>query len=117
MHNLFLGTSKYMMKNVWLGGHSPLLDRKYFSALQERVGKCIVPTSMGRIPHKIASSFTSFTADQWKTNVFSLYALHQIIGDDHLECWHTFTQACHILTAPMISLDAAEKGHSLLLPV
>lgn len=82
MHKLFLGTSKYMMKNIWLSEQNPLIDKSCFSTLQERVDKCIVPSSMGRIPHKIASSFSSFTTDQWKTwtNVFSLFALHGIIG-------------------------------------
>ena len=72
---------------------------------------------MGRIPHKIASSFSSFTADQWKTwtNVFSLFALHGIIRDNHLECWRTFARACHVLTAPMISMEDLEEGHKLLM--
>lgn len=116
MHNLFLGTSKYIVKNVWLGGDNPLIDKKQFTTIQDRVDNCIIPSTMGRIPHKIASSFVSFTADQWKswTSVFSLYALHEIISDDHLECWRFFVQACHVLTTPMISMEDVEEGHKLL---
>lgn len=117
MHNLFLGTSKFMMKNIWIGGVSPYIDKKHFSIIQEKVDSCIIPTSMGRIPYKIASSFSSFTADQWKnwTIVFSLFALHGIIRDEHLECWRTFVQACHLLTTPAISKEAVEESHKLLL--
>ena len=64
MHNLYLGTSKYIMKNIWLDKDSPLIHKKDFQIIQERVDKCIVPSDMGRVPLKIASSFTSFTADQ-----------------------------------------------------
>ena len=58
----------------------------------------------------------SFTADQWKswTIAFSLFGLHGIIEGEDLECWRTFVQACQILTSPMISLEAAERGHRLL---
>lgn len=117
MHNLFLGTSKFMMKNIWLAQDPPLIEKKFFSTIQERVDNCIIPSLIGRIPHKIASSFSQFTADQWKswTIIFSLFALHGIIKDDDLNCWHTYVQACHLLITPMISIEAAERGHSLLM--
>ena len=101
---------KYMMKSIWLCEDTPLIDKKDFSTIQDRVDRCFVPSSMGRIPHKIASSFTSFTADQWKTwtNIFSLFALYGILDEGHLECWRIFVLACHILTAPMISLESVE---------
>ena len=58
--------------------------------------------------------YTSLTADQWKTwtTVFSLYALHGLLGDNR---WHLFVQACQLLTCPMITIENAEKGHELLL--
>ena len=34
--------------------------------IQERVNTCIVPSGIGRIPVKIQSGFSNFTADQWK---------------------------------------------------
>ena len=110
MHNLYLGTSKYIMKQI--------LDTTSSAGLiQERVDGCIVPSSLGRIPHKISSAYASLTADQWKTwtTVFSLYALHGILDSSKLECWRLFVQACQLLTCPMITTEDAEKGHKLLL--
>lgn len=95
-----------------------ILDTSGCSTLiQERVDKCVVPSSLGRIPHKIASAYTSLTADQWKTwtNVFSIYALHDVISDDQLECWRLFVQASRLLSSPMITTEDAELGHRKLL--
>ena len=85
--------------------------------MQEKVDRCESPSSMGRIPHKIASSFSSFTADQWKTwtMVFSMYALHGVLEQEHLECWYLFVQACNILVSPMLNINDAMEGHKLLL--
>ena len=117
MHNLFLGTAKHFTKNILLNSESPLIEKVQLPVLQERVDNCVVPSSMGRIPHKIASLCSSFTADQWKTwtNVFSLFALHDILEDDHFECWRLFVHASRLLSNSRITLDEAEKGHQLLL--
>ena len=64
--------------------------------MEEKVDKCEIFSSIGRIPHIIASSFRSFTADQRKTwtMVFSMYAIHGVLGQEHLECWYLFVEAC-----------------------
>ena len=54
MHNLYLGTSKYVMKQI-------LNTTSSSGLIQERVDKCIVPSSLGRIPHKISSAYASLT--------------------------------------------------------
>lgn len=118
MHNLFLGTAKYVTKNILFSQVSPLIsERNYNSLIQEKVDKCIVPSTFGRIPHKIASACTSFTADQWKawTNVFSLYSLYGLLESEHFECWRLFVHASLLLSTPMITIEDAEKGHRLLL--
>ena len=117
MHNLFLGTAKHIMKNIWLDDMEPIIPKRFHVMMQEKVDKCESPSSMGRIPHKIASSFSSFTADQWKTwtMVFSMYALHGILEQEHLECWYLFVQACNILVSPMLNINDAMEGHKLLL--
>ena len=114
MHNLFLGTTKYVMKQI-LDTSSSNSGRN--TLIQERVDKCIVPSSLGRIPHKIASAFSSLTADQWKTwtNVFSIYALYDILSDEQLECWRLFVQASRLLSSPMITTENADLGHKKLL--
>ena len=117
MHNLFLGTAKHFTKNVLFNSESPLIQKGDYHILQERVDKCMVPSTMGRIPHKIAAACTSFTADQWKawTNVFSVFALYGLIEDDHFACWRLFVQASQLLSKPRITLEEAERGHQLLL--
>ena len=67
MHNLFLGTAKHIMKNIWLDEIEPIIPKRLHVVIQDRVDRCEIPFSIGRIPHKIVSSFRSFTADQWKT--------------------------------------------------
>lgn len=117
MHNLFLGTAKYFTKNILLNPTAPLISHHSNSIIQQRVDKCVVPSTLGRIPHKIASGYASFTADQWKTwtNVFSLFSLHELLESDHFECWRLFVHASLLLTTPMITIDDAKKGHELLL--
>ena len=85
--------------------------------IQDKVDRCEIPSSIGRIPHKIASSFSSFTADQWKTwtIIFSMYALHDMLYQEDLECWYLFVQACRILVTPLLKIDEAKKGHKMLL--
>ena len=53
MHNLYLGTAKHMMKNLWL-------NEKDFQRIQDMVESMTVPQDIGRIPGKISG----FTADQ-----------------------------------------------------
>ena len=117
MHNLFLGTAKHVLKNIWLNDDDVKISGKHFQNIQNIVDSCAVPKSLGRIPHKIASSFSSFTADQWKnwTLVFSLLCLNGILPTAELECWRLFVQACHCLCTPLIKECDARAAHSLLL--
>ena len=100
-----------------MNDENPVIPKALHSRIQERIDKCVVPSSIGRIPHKIAYAFSSFTADLWKswTNIFSLYALHGILEDEDLECWHLFVRACQILTTPMLTEGDVNRGHKLLL--
>ena len=111
MHNLFLGTSKHLMKNVWL--QDELIHQKHMDKIHSIVQDALVPSSLGRIPHKILSGFSAFTADQWKnwTLLFSLVCLHGILPVQHLECWRLFVQMCFLFCTPLITLnDVAEAG-------
>ena len=82
MHNLFLGTAKHVME-TWMD--ESILTSADLQKVQEKVDAVPVPTNIGRIPGKIAKSFSGFTADQWKTwvTVFSPYALYGILPDVH----------------------------------
>lgn len=63
MYNLLLGTAKNLMA-LWKEEY--ILDKANFVDIQDEVNEIKVPCNVGRIPYKIASNFSSFTADQWK---------------------------------------------------
>ena len=117
MHNLFGGTAKHIMNNVWLKEPRPLISRSTFCTIQQRIDNCSVPASLGRISHKVLSGFASLTADEWKnwTTIFSVYALFGVLGIEHLECWRLFVLACKIISSPLISLQELDTAHELLL--
>ena len=77
MHNLFLGSAKHFLKNILVA--QKIINETDVVVIQERVDTLIVPSDIGRIPHKILSGFSSFTADQWKNWVmyYSLIACYQ----------------------------------------
>ena len=103
MHNLFLGSAKHFLKVIIIG--KGLLSKAQFETLQKRVDSTMVPSGVGRIPCKIQTGFSSFTADQWKNWViyFSLIALRDILSNDVLECWRHYVLACRALCTNQIS--------------
>ena len=64
MHNLYLGSAKHVFKNLWI--EQGLNDNKMMNLLQSRVDCICTPHYVGRIPHQVVSSFSGFTADQFK---------------------------------------------------
>lgn len=78
MHNLYLGTAKHPMKNVWLP--NKILKQNDLKSIQELIDNMKVPSNMERIPNKIATNFGSFSSDQWKlsTVVYSEFALKKV---------------------------------------
>ena len=114
MHNMLLGTAKNM---VALWKSSALLSEKDFDSIQFFVNKFVTPSDVGRIPYKIASNFSGFTADQWKnwTLIFSTIVLKPILPSSHYHCWCLFVDACRLLCSRAISHDGLEKMDSLIL--
>ena len=96
MHNLLLGTTKKIIQ-IWKDLN--IVDSKAFDAIQEKVDSFICPPDIGRVPYKISSGFSGFTAEQWKnwTIFFSLFALKDVIPWQHYNCWHLFVKACFLL--------------------
>ena len=112
MHNLFLGIAKHTIntwKKLWI------LKGGDFYVIQERVDSLIPPAGIGRIPRKIGSAFSSFTADEWKhwTLLYSVHALYQIIPDELYQYWCPFVDACRILCQLHITSDEMKKAHYL----
>ena len=61
MHNLYSGSGKKMIK-VWF--EKDIITPSHYSKLQSFVDNFIVPSDVGRIPRKIETGFSGFTADQ-----------------------------------------------------
>ena len=76
-----------------------LLNDSQFTRIQDRTDKILVTPDIGRIPLKIQSEFSSFTAEQFKNwvNHFSIIVLRDLLPSDHLECWRHFVLASRIL--------------------
>ena len=75
-----------------------------------------IPSDIGRIPYKIQSSFSSFTADQFKNWVvhYSIIAMHGLLQTDDLECWRHLVLVCKFLCKPSITLDQLTVADTLL---
>ena len=86
MHNLFLGTAKHML-HLWF--REELISVVQYQCVQDNLNCMVVPSDIGHIPCKIASSISGFTADQFKnwTMIYSILALYGILPSEHLQCW------------------------------
>ena len=113
MHCLFLGLAKNIIQ-VWKD--KGIVQPNQMKLLQEKVDSIIPPSKVGRIPRKIGTGFGSFTADEWKNwiVIYSLFALHGVIGEAHFKCWCLLVQSCHILLQPVISKRQVEQAHTYL---
>lgn len=82
-----------------------LLNPQDYGNLQKPVDSIYVPSSVGCISSKIASSFSSFTADQLKNWTFSLMVLVKTFPKDDIECWRHFVLAARLLCKPCVTLN------------
>lgn len=114
MHNLLLGTGKYLM-TMWK--ESGIVTKTDFENIQEQVDRFKVPANVGRIPHKISSNFSGFTADQWKNWIcmYSILCLKEILPNNHYECWSLLVDACCLLIQPSISHQDLMKADEKLI--
>ena len=113
MHNIFLGLAKHTMKTWKEIGN---VNSKDYVLMQNRVDSMNPSTKIGRIPRKIISGFAGVTADEWKNwiLVFSLYALHGILPNQHYSCWCLLVKACRLLSIPVVSTDPINVAHDSL---
>lgn len=114
IHNLFLGTGKRML-SIWI--EQNYLNNSHFLSIQEFIDAMTVPSDIGRIPSKIASRFSGFTADQFKSwiTIYSIPALFNILRPEQLECWRHYVLACRILCKQCLSKTDIELAECLLL--
>ncbi len=113
MHNLLLGTAKYMM-TVWV--ERKLIDHKALSTIQNKVNTFITPNDIGRIPNKISSGFSGFPAEQWRNwiLIYSLSSLKEVLPREHYQCWHSFVKACYLLRRRVICQEQLQDADLFL---
>ena len=94
-----------------------IIGREQLENIQNQVNDIQVPASIGRIPHKIISNFSGFTADQWKNwiCIYSTVCLHNLLSIDELNCWSNFQDACCLMVQPSISVEYLKKIDEKLL--
>lgn len=114
MHNLFLGTAKYVTQKIWIG--NKVLKTPQLNIIHNRLQKVQVPGYLGRLPSNISSGAT-FTAEQWMnwTIYFSIYCLHGLLPCDTIESWRHFVLACRRLCKRSISSEDVQIVDALLL--
>lgn len=111
MHNLLLGTAKHML-SVWVS--LELVGKTHFEIIQQTVDSFITPSDVGRIPSKVVSGFSGFTAEQWRnwTLIYSLRSLKGILPHRHYDCC---LLAVSILCQRQITIEEVERGDNLLM--
>ncbi|CAG8764442.1 2808_t:CDS:1, partial [Dentiscutata heterogama] len=66
MHNIFLGTSKYIVQHAWINNNLPKLGIKQLHEIQIRIDSISLPVDIEYINFKITSGFDTLIAGQWK---------------------------------------------------
>ena len=114
MHNLLLGTAKHML-TVWTS--IGIIEKSHFLHIQEKVDAFITPSDIGRIPSKISSGFSSFTAEQWRnwTLIYSLCSLKDVLPYRHYDCWLLFVKATSIICRHQITIRELSEADALLM--
>jgi len=114
MHNLYLGTAKYIFTNIWI--KEGLITNTLL--INERISSLVVPPEVrfSRLPAQMEHS-SSLTAELWMlwVNYYSLYCLYQILPREHLECWRHFVLASRLLCKRQLSKDEVRIADALLL--
>ena len=113
MHNLFLGSAKYVAQKIWIG--TKILKGPQLAIVHKHLEKVQVPVDIGCLPLRIDTGST-FTAEQWMnwTIYLSIYFLHGLLSWDEIECWRHFVIACRRLCKRYISLDDVTVTDALL---
>ena len=75
------------------------------------------PAEVGRIPRKIETGFSNFTADRYKdwVTLYSVPCLQYFLDNEQLECWRHFVLACRILCKQVLTTTDIVLADSLLI--
>ena len=85
MHNLLLGTGKHAL-SVWI--KLEIIRPCQYDEIQQIIDTFSFPSDIGRITYTVVSSFSGFTADQWRTwiMILSPIILKEILPPLHYRC-------------------------------
>ena len=77
----------------------------------------VVPDDVGRIPSKILSGFSGFTAEKWKKWIltYSLPSIKGIVPHRDYDCWIMFVKACNLLYQWSLTTDLLRDGDNFLI--
>ena len=116
MHNLYLGTAKYIFNVIWLKGG--VISRIGLREINHRIQSWSVSPKIrfARLPSDMEHS-SSLTAEQWMiwVNYYSLNCLYGVIPQEHLECWRHFVLASRLLCKRQLSRTEVRVADALLL--
>lgn len=114
MHLLYLGIAKKMTKHYYKSG---LLSKAAIATIQNITNNIRVPQNVGRLPRKIATGFSSFTADQWKnwTLIYSSIALKNHLPAADYKIWLLFVRVVYLLTRKHLKKDNVLTAHNFLI--
>ena len=114
MHNLLLGTAKRML-TLWK--KSDTLTNENLMCIQVCVDSFTTPTTIGRIPLKIESGFSDFTADQWKhwIIIYSLVCMKNYLSENEYLCWQKFVHAVFLFCSRVITYANVDLADRLVL--
>ncbi len=97
MHNLYLGTAKHIVKDIWT--RQSIISDKDFEVIQERVNSVVAPAG---IPHKSTLDLHHSLLTSGKigliTTHFSLLCTSDFLHGEDLECWRHFVLASRLLS-------------------
>ena len=99
------------MLSVWK--ELNLLTSDQFENIQQKVDSFHTPADVGRIPTKISSWFSGFSADKWR-NWYSQFSFKNILHHSHYDCWLLFVKACHLLCCRSVSAEQIIDADKLL---
>ena len=113
MHNLFLGIAKTVL-HTWK--ENKLLTDGQCRTIQGIVNSVRAPRDIGRIPVKVASGFSSLTADEWRlwTLLYSSIALEEVLPQEHRFCWDLFVHACAAFCSKAITGSLCDYGRECM---
>ena len=86
MQNLFLGSANHLLKVFKENGY---LSKSNLQKIQEKTDNFVVPHDVGKIQHKIVTSFHGFNADEYK-NWLLLFSVYSMMELSHQKIWSVF---------------------------